>query len=58
MTNPLEPARLFICHGPPLCLLEYEDAIEAQEKGCPFCRVEQYDPIADKWAVVQDPKEN
>ena len=29
---------LVICQGPPFCLLVFEDAIEAQNNGCPLCK--------------------
>jgi|RhiMethySRZTD1v2_1073278.scaffolds.fasta_scaffold1431299_2 hypothetical protein len=31
--------RVIVCQGPPKCLLEDEEAVEAQIAGCPWCRV-------------------
>lgn len=35
-----EPAKIFICQGPPRCNLECDEAIAAMEAGCIWCRVE------------------
>lgn len=29
---------IWVCQGPPRCLLEGDDAVAAQELGCPFCK--------------------
>lgn len=29
---------VIVCQGPPICDLEGEAAIEAQENGCPWCK--------------------
>lgn len=33
-----EESEIIACHGPPLCLLEGDEAVAAQEAGCPICR--------------------
>lgn len=33
-----EPTEVIVCAGPPICLLEDEDAIRAAQNGCPNCR--------------------
>lgn len=33
-----EIATIHVCQGPPWCLVEGNDAIAAQETGCPWCR--------------------
>lgn len=33
-----EPAEIIVCAGPPLCLLQEDEAVEAAEAGCPNCR--------------------
>jgi hypothetical protein len=29
---------VWVCQGPPRCDLEGDDAVSAQQRGCPFCR--------------------
>tara|TARA_R110000803_G_C11779115_1_gene296376 strand:+ start:293 stop:511 length:219 start_codon:yes stop_codon:yes gene_type:complete len=29
---------IWVCQGPPRCLLEMDDAVAAQEEGCQFCK--------------------
>jgi hypothetical protein len=36
MTGPL---RVFVCQGPPRCMLEDDEAMDAQIAGCIWCRV-------------------
>lgn len=33
-----ETATVHVCAGPPVCLLEDDEAVEAQKAGCPWCR--------------------
>jgi len=33
------PPRVFVCQGPPVCLLQDDDAVKAQIAGCPWCKV-------------------
>lgn len=34
---PGDTAEVIACAGPPVCLLEEDEAYEAQHKGCPKC---------------------
>lgn len=38
MTYDDELGEVIVCQGPPRCMLEGDDAIEAQEKGCLWCK--------------------
>ena len=39
MVNSYHPApRVIVCQGPPRCMLEDDEAIEAQKAGCIWCR--------------------
>ncbi len=29
---------IWVCQGPPRCLLEMDDAVKVQEEGCQFCK--------------------
>jgi len=31
-------ACVIVCQGPPVCMLEGWDAVEAQQKGCVWCK--------------------
>jgi len=31
--------RIFVCQGPPGCMLQDDEAVRAQQAGCPWCRV-------------------
>lgn len=33
---------LHVCAGPPVCYLEDDEAVEAMQKGCPWCKREIY----------------
>lgn len=32
-------ARVFVCAGPPHCLLQDEEAVRAMQDDCPWCKV-------------------
>lgn len=33
-----EHTTIFVCQGPPRCDLQGDEAVAAQEAGCPFCK--------------------
>jgi hypothetical protein len=35
---PGDEAEIIVCAGPPLCLFQDDEAIEAATAGCPYCR--------------------
>ena len=48
---------VWICQGPPWCLMEGDEAVDAQEAGCPWCRVVRvYEDGTEE--VIQDPRAN
>lgn len=50
MTEDDDVARIFVCQGPPRCDLHGDEAVAAQEAGCPFCRVIYVDTVSgDEW---------
>ena len=38
MTDDDEDPEIIVCQGPPVCLLEGDAAVEAAQKGCPWCK--------------------
>lgn len=43
------------CQGPPVCLLEDDEAVTAQEAGCPWCR--RISIYEDGTEVVEEPSQ-
>lgn len=33
-----DEAEVIVCAGPPLCLLEGDEAVASQQAGCPLCK--------------------
>ena len=33
-----DDATVYTCKGPPVCLLEDDDAVAAMQAGCPWCK--------------------
>ena len=40
---------IIVCQGPPKCLLEGDEAIAAQEAGCPWCKRITVDEFGDTY---------
>ena len=40
----IETRQVFVCAGPPQCLLEDDEAVEAMKAGCPWCKVTTVHP--------------
>ena len=55
VSEPEDNPRVFICSGPPVCMLKDEEAVEAMRTGCRWCEIAEYDPIADRWTTLQKP---
>jgi len=46
--------RVIVCQGPPICRFEDDEAMEAMQKGCPWCKIDEFNPETGEWVTVQD----
>jgi len=47
---------VIVCQGPPVCMLEGDEAVKAAEDGCPWCkRITLHDDMTE---TVVDPRSN
>ncbi len=37
MAKRIEPCTIHLCAGPPVCMLEDDEAVEKQRRGCVWC---------------------